>query len=107
MKQLSDHVFMSEDEEIACLRDVDNNYVLVSRTDVFYEAVYDTLEEVKKFIKHYDELSEEDKQTALENARTWFNTIRSISFGEEKAKNIKKDEKIDAARKTVDWWRNC
>ncbi len=69
MKELSEHVYMSDDEEIACVRDVNENYILLSRLDVFYEKVFDTLNDVQEFIKLYDASSEEEKKNLLENGR--------------------------------------
>lgn len=57
MKQLSDHVYMSDDHVLGCVRnDKDKTYVLLSRDDPKPYGTYPTLEEAKQAILHYEHM---------------------------------------------------
>ena len=59
MIKLSDHVYISEDRELGCVRNNDNKYVVLFRQKFDPLGVYETLKDAQDAIREYENLSEE------------------------------------------------
>jgi len=56
MRQISDHVYTSDDNVLGCVRNNSNQYVILNIDHPEPHGTYNTLDEAKEAILHYEYL---------------------------------------------------